>query len=140
MDQERIIFIIDYLSRFTDKNRYVSIKDIQDHLCEVTNLKRVAEVTIRRDLDRLTSMGNNIVRVTREHGTAYYALLDNSITFNEIRFIVDSISINKFLSSAQLVAPAKERAEYLNEVRKMLGAYPEFAVKNSVSVVRQHLG
>ena len=80
MDQERIIFIIDYLSRFTDKNRYVSIKDIQDHLCEVTNLKRVAEVTIRRDLDRLTSMGNNIVRVTREHGTAYYALLDNSIT------------------------------------------------------------
>lgn len=101
MDQERIIFIIDYLSRFTDKNRYVSIKDIQDHLCEVTNLKRAAEVTIRRDLDRLTSMGNNIVRVTREHGTAYYALLDNSITFNEIRFIVDSISINKFLSSAQ---------------------------------------
>ncbi len=33
MEQERIIFIIDYLSRFTDKNRYVSIKDIQDHLC-----------------------------------------------------------------------------------------------------------
>ena len=101
MDQERIIFIIDYLSRFTDKNRYVSIKDIQDYLCKVSNLKRVAEVTIRRDIDRLTSMGNNIVRVTREHGTAYYALLDNSITFNEIRFIVDSISINKFLSSAQ---------------------------------------
>ena len=32
MDQERIIFIIDYLSRFTDKNKYVSIKEIQDHL------------------------------------------------------------------------------------------------------------
>ena len=27
----------------------------------------------------------------------------------------------------ELVSPAKERAEYLEEVRKMLGAYPEFA-------------
>ena len=27
----------------------------------------------------------------------------------------------------ELVSPAKERAEYLDEVRKMLGAYPEFA-------------
>lgn len=26
----------------------------------------------------------------------------------------------------ELVAPAKERDEYLNEVRKMFGAYPKF--------------
>ena len=32
----------------------------------------------------------------------------------------------KFGSGVELVAPAKERAEYLDEVRKMLGAYPEF--------------
>lgn len=101
MDQERIIFILDYLARYTDENRYVSIKDIQNYLREVSNLKRTAEVTIRRDLDRLTNMGNNIVRVTREHGTAYYALLDKGFSFNEIRFIVDSISINKFLSASQ---------------------------------------
>ncbi len=101
MDQERIIFILDYLARHTDENKYVSIKNIQDHLAVTSNLKRVTEVTIRRDLDRLTSMGNNIVRVTREHGTAYYALLDKGFSFNEIRFIVDAISINKFLSVEQ---------------------------------------
>ena len=76
-------------------------KNTSDHLCEVTNLKRVAEVTIRRDLDRLTAMGNHIVKHNREHNTAYYALIDKSFSFNEIRFIVDSISINKFLTAFQ---------------------------------------
>lgn len=101
MDQERIILTLDFLSRYTDKDKYVSVKDIQNYLETVGNFKSVAPITIRRDIDRLTSMGNNIVRVTREHGAAYYALLDKGFSFNEIRFIVDSISINKFLSVSQ---------------------------------------
>ena len=32
MDQERIIYILDYLSRYTDEKKSVSIKEIQDHL------------------------------------------------------------------------------------------------------------
>lgn len=32
----------------------------------------------------------------------------------------------QFGSGVELAAHAKERTEYLNEVRKMLGAYPEF--------------
>ena len=101
MDHERIIHILDYLSRYTDENRFVSISQIQDHLAVVCNLSRVKDVTIRRDLDRLTTMGNNIVKVNREHNKAYYALIDKGFSFNEIRFIVDSISINKFLTAAQ---------------------------------------
>ena len=99
MDQERIIFILDYLSRYTDENKAVTIKDIQHHLANVCNLSRVNDVTIRRDLDRLTSAGNHIVKYSGEHNTAYYALIDKGFSFNEIRFIVDSISINKFLTS-----------------------------------------
>ena len=101
MDQERIIFILDYLSRYTDENKAVTIKDIQHHLANVCNLSRVNDVTIRRDLDRLTSAGNHIVKYRGEHNTAYYALIDKGFSFNEIRFIVDSISINKFLTSKQ---------------------------------------
>ena len=101
MDQERIIYILDYLSRYTDEKKSVSIKEIQDHLANVCNLTRVNDVTIRRDLDRLTNAGNHIVKYNREHNTAYYALIDKGFSFNEIRFIVDSISINKFLTSKQ---------------------------------------
>jgi len=101
MDHERIIYIYDYLSRYTDENHDVSISQIQEHLANVCNLTRVKNVTIRRDLDRLTAMGNHIVKHNREHNTAYYALIDKSFSFNEIRFIVDSISINKFLTAFQ---------------------------------------
>ena len=62
MDQERIIYILDYLSRYTDEKKSVSIKEIQDHLANVCNLTRVNDVTIRRDLDRLTNAGNHIVK------------------------------------------------------------------------------
>lgn len=58
-------------------------------------------VTIRRDLDRLTAMGNNIQKENREHNTAYYALIGKGFSFNEIRFIVDSITINKFMTTSQ---------------------------------------
>ncbi|WP_303790090.1 hypothetical protein [Ruminococcus flavefaciens] len=101
MDHERIIYIYDYLSRYTDENRYVSISQIQEHLANACNLTRVKDVTIRRDLDRLTAMGNHIVKQNREHNTAYYALIGKGFSFNEIRFIVDSISINKFLTAFQ---------------------------------------
>ena len=101
MDHERIIHIYDYLSRYTDENHYVSISHIQDHLANAFTLTRVKNVTIRRDLDRLTAMGNHIVKHNREHNTAYYALIDKGFSFNEIRFIVDSISINKFLTAFQ---------------------------------------
>ena len=101
MDHERIIHILDYLSRHTDESHFVTINQIQDYLANVCNLSRVKSVTIRRDLDRLTTMGNNIIKVNHEHNTAYYALIDKGFSFNEIRFIVDSISINKFLTAHQ---------------------------------------
>ena len=101
MDRERIIYIFDYLSRYTDENKAVTIKEIQNHLANVCNLSRVNDVTIRRDLDRLTSAGNHIVKYSREHNTAYYALIDKGFSFIEIRFLVDSVSINKFLTADQ---------------------------------------
>ena len=76
MDHERIIYIYDYLSRYTDENHDVSISQIQEHLAYDNKKTKMKNVTIRRDLDRLTAMGNHIVKHNREHNTAYYALID----------------------------------------------------------------
>ena len=101
MEHERIICVLEYLSRYSDETNYVSIKQIQDYVSQVGNLSMPAEVTIRRDIDRLTNMGNNIVKKNCDHNKAFYALIDKGFSFNEIRFIVDSISINKFLTAKQ---------------------------------------
>lgn len=101
MEHERIICVLEYLSRYSDEKHYVSVKDIQEYVYNSGNLSYPSEVTIRRDIDRLTNMGNNIVKVCRNHNKAYYALIDKGFSFNEIRFIVDSISINKFLTAKQ---------------------------------------
>ncbi len=101
MEHERIIHIYDYLCRNTDEEHSASCKDIQNYLAKTANLTYVSPLTIRRDIDRLCAAGNDIRRTNGPHNTALYSLIDKGFTFNEIRFMVDSISINKFLSAEQ---------------------------------------
>ncbi len=101
MEHERIIHIYDYLCRNTDEEHSASCKDIQNYLARTANLTDVSPLTIRRDIDRLCAAGNDIRRINGPHNTALYSLIDKGFTFNEIRFLVDSISINKFLSAEQ---------------------------------------
>ena len=101
MEHERIIHIYDYLCRNTDEEHSVSCRDIQEYLARNANLSDVSPLTIRRDIDRLCAAGNDIRRTNGPHNTALYSLIDKGFTFNEIRFMVDSISINKFLSAEQ---------------------------------------
>lgn len=101
MEHERIIQIYDYLCRYTNEDKGVTIKEIQRFLSSNGNTKDVSAITIRRDIDRLTSMGNDIQKENSAHNTSVYKLLNKGFNFNEIRFIVDSISINKFLSDSQ---------------------------------------
>lgn len=101
MEHERIIYIYEYLSRRTNNEKGVTIKDIQQYLSESGNMQNVSALTIRRDIERLQLSGNEIEIMTGAHNTAYYKMKNKGFTFNEIRFIVDSISINKFLSNGQ---------------------------------------
>lgn len=101
MEHERIIKIYEYLCRYTDEAGSVTIKEIQDYLSDSGNMQNVSAVTIRRDLDRLSAMGNDIRKKNGAHNTAEYSLVNKGFTFNEIRFIVDSVSINKYLSPSQ---------------------------------------
>ena len=101
MDHERIIHVLECLTRGSDDDKGLTVADIQQYLRENTNLGDVSAVTIRRDIDRLTSTGHDIRKTAGAHNCTYYSLADRNFTFNEIRFIVDSVSINKFLSPAQ---------------------------------------
>lgn len=100
MDRERILYILDYLSRYTDENHAVSIKDIKEHLAQVNGIKNVDDATIRRDIARLINAGNNIVKVNRDHNRAYYALIGKGFSLSEIRCLIDSVTLNTLLSPA----------------------------------------
>ena len=101
MEHERIIYILEYLNRQTDETKKVTIRDIQNYLAAKTNLEDVSALTIRRDINRLQTAGYDIQVSHGAHNAAEYFLIRKGFTFNEIRFIVDSISINKFLSDGQ---------------------------------------
>lgn len=101
MEHERIMLIYEYMSKNTDNPKGITIAEIQGFLARRANLRSVSAVTIRRDIDRLTSMGYDISKTNGAHNTAYYHMKGKGFTFNEIRFLVDSVSINKFLSIEQ---------------------------------------
>ncbi|MBQ6039465.1 MAG: WYL domain-containing protein [Oscillospiraceae bacterium] len=98
MEHERILHILEYLTRFTNSGRTATIQDIRAYLAEHYSLQSVSALTIRRDLDRLITAGYDIRITHGAHNTAQYSLHTRSFSFNEIRFIVDSVSINKFIS------------------------------------------
>ncbi len=123
MEHERIIYIYEYLFRNTNAEREVTIKDIQQYLAGETNLGKASVLTIRRDIERLVSMGKDIRTRAGAHNTTYYRMFGNGFTFNEIRFMVDSISINKFLSAQQ-----KQRL-----IKKFEGMCSETEVRQLIS-------
>lgn len=109
MEHERILQIADYLMRCAADPPGVTIRMIQDYLAANTNLGDVSALTIRRDLDRIEATGQyQLERTPGAHNTAYYRLLSRGFTFNEIRFIVDSVSINRFISDREMKALIKK--------------------------------
>lgn len=98
MEHERILYILDYLNRCTDEQHGVTLQELKQYLESETNMQGVSVLTLRRDLERLECAGNDIQYHTGAHNTRYYYIPRKGFTFNEIRFLVDSVSINKFLS------------------------------------------
>ncbi len=101
MEHERILYILDYLTRCTDEKHDASLQDIKRYLESETNMESVSILTIRRDIERLECAGNDVRFHTAAHNTRRYYIPNKGFTFNEIRFLVDSVSINKFLSPAR---------------------------------------
>jgi len=98
MEHERIIYILDYLTRCTNETHGATIQDIKRYLDDETSMQGVSVLTIRRDLERIERSNTRLEYYTGAHNTRYYYVLQKGFTFNEIRFLVDCVSINKFMS------------------------------------------
>lgn len=123
MERERIIHILEFLSHYTDAQKSVTLKEIQEYLATKTNVGSVSALSIRRDIDSLILAGHDIKVERGPHNTHYYRMLSRGFTFNEIRFLADSVSINKFLSTEQKQR-LFQKFECLcsrAEVRKLIG-------------------
>lgn len=122
MEHERIIYILEYLRRNTDETRTVSIKQIQSYLDHNYHLQSVSSLTIRRDIERLITIGYQIKIKKGAHNTFLYQMEPDGFTFNEIRFLVDSVSINKYLSVDQKQHLIKKFEQLCSEsdVRKLI--------------------
>lgn len=101
MDHERILHILEYLTRFTNAEKEATLQDIGAYLADHYAMEGVSAVTLRRDIDRLITAGHDVHIRRGSHNTAYYSLNAEHFSFNEIRFLVDSVCINKFLSDKQ---------------------------------------
>ena len=101
MDHERISHILNYLTRATDEEHGVTISNIRDHLANTAGMYDVSALTVRRDIERLETAGYQITKTIGAHNTAYYHMTGKNFTIGELRFLVDSVSINKYLSARQ---------------------------------------
>ncbi len=101
MDRERILYIQEYLSHNTDEENYVTLKDIRAYLIDTCGVERVSTLTIYRDIEGLRASGYQIDMKIGAHNTHYYSMKRGNFTFNEIRYLVDSVSTNKFLTADQ---------------------------------------
>lgn len=101
MERERILHIQSYFNHYTDEQKSASLKEIQDYLLKQTDVGQVSTLTIQRDINSLILAGFDIQVTRGPHNTFYYRMSNRSFTFNEIRFLVDSVSINKFLPAQQ---------------------------------------
>ena len=98
MSKERIIAVYDYFMHNTDDKHYVTIRQIQDYLLNETNITDVSYQSISRDINCLINSGNDIKKKSGAHNEAFYSLENKGFTFDIIRFIIDSIAINKDLT------------------------------------------
>ena len=84
MNHERIIHILNYITRATDEKHGVTINDIREHLANSAGMYDVSELTVRRDIERLETAGYQITKTEGAHNTVYYHLTNKSFTVGEL--------------------------------------------------------
>lgn len=55
MEHERILYVYECLCRYTDKSRGITLKKIKQYLSASCNLKSVSDLTLRRDIEPLST-------------------------------------------------------------------------------------
>lgn len=85
-----VLYVIDILRRYSDKNHYLTYKDIQDKLYSNYSLE-IERKTVARDIDILTENGFDIIK--RGNRGLYLGLRD--FEEGELLFLIDAIYSSK---------------------------------------------
>ena len=95
--KRKLLFIKEYLEKYSDKDHHVSVKDIITHLNN--NDISAERKTIYADLDELRDHGLDIETV-KTKSTGYY-LENRYFELAEVKALVDSINASSFLPNSQ---------------------------------------
>ena len=100
MERENFWRVLEILRTRTNEDQGISIKEIQDYLQYHYGEKRTRN-TLIQDITAYERLGFDIRQESTRHNQYVYKLVDREFTFDEVRILVDSISINQFLTWEQ---------------------------------------
>lgn len=100
MERESFWRVLQILRTKTNEEQGVSIKEIQGYLETYYGEKR-SRNTLIQDIEAYERLGFDIRQESIRHNQYIYKLVDREFTFDEVRILVDSISINQFLTWEQ---------------------------------------
>lgn len=100
MERDSFWRVLEILRTKTNEDQGISIKEIQVYLQECYGEKR-SRNTLLQDIEAYGRLGFDIRQESTRHNQYIYKLVDREFTFDEVRILVDSISINQFLTWEQ---------------------------------------
>lgn len=100
MERESFWRVLEILRVKTNEDEGISIKEIQTYLLNYYNEKR-SRNTLIQDIAAYERLGFDIRQESTRHNQYVYKLVNREFTFDEVRILVDSISINQFLTWEQ---------------------------------------
>ncbi len=93
--KQKLLYLVEILSRETDEEHYLSMKDLIDRL-ESLGIKAERK-SIYSDIHVLQDFGYDIeVRKTKTNGG--YAMLSNEFELAELKLLVDTVQTSKFIT------------------------------------------
>lgn len=100
MERENFWRVLEILRTKTNEDQGISIKEIQVYLQDFYGENR-SRNTLIQDIEAYERLGFDIRQESTKHNQYVYKLVDREFTFDEVRILVDSISINQFLTWEQ---------------------------------------
>lgn len=101
MERERFWQVLDILKRKTNEEDKISINDIANYLYLEYAVNKVTKNTLKKDIEAYINLGYDIHVTAGRSNEFYYQLVEREFTYDEVRLLIDAITINKFITGKQ---------------------------------------
>ncbi len=93
----KILYILDYLTQYTDEENMVTVKDIISYLEK--NGISAERKSIYSDIEELSLYGVDIISENR--GKMYYYIASRTFELAELKMLVDSVQASRFITESK---------------------------------------